>query len=167
MYRKKKMFLITCDVNKKLCWFPWCSFVWLPVCFFRDAIGPGHLYSAETLPHRQKCSGAIQWTGNFVSLSHTISVNQSYVQGSRFCLYFSLLSSSYWIWVTWHTIILIVAACKVLQRVNNLYSYKKCCHIIFAHHRYIILITICPDSVSGNQSPANVLMLYSYGAVFV
>lgn len=28
------------------------------ICF-RDAIGPGHLYPAETLPHYKKCPGAI------------------------------------------------------------------------------------------------------------
>lgn len=48
---------------KKYCRFSLLLCVCLHVCVFRDAIGPGHLYSAETLPHHQKCPGAIQWTG--------------------------------------------------------------------------------------------------------
>ena len=43
-------------------------FVCLPVFTIRDAIGPGHLYPAETLPHHQKCPGALQWTGKMSCL---------------------------------------------------------------------------------------------------
>lgn len=35
-----------------------------PVPAFRDAFGPGHLYSAETLPHHKERPGALQRTGN-------------------------------------------------------------------------------------------------------
>lgn len=49
---------------KRLWWVVVLLVTRAPVTPSRDALGPGHLHPAETLPHHQERPGALQRTGN-------------------------------------------------------------------------------------------------------
>lgn len=132
----------------------------LHVCVFRDAIGPGHLYSAETLPHHKKCPGAIQWTGK-MPCTHA-NVNQlvqvtPFRQQNKACKFFLLFFFIYffggrgccmasvitvalkpWMFIFLYVIKYIYYYCRVNQPIKNadcLRQFRNSAAITLSLHR--------------------------------